>query len=216
MRGGVTTVFFKEMRDVLRDRKTLLLMIVLPIVVVPLLLHSLISFVMEQQKEAETEVLEYVIFGEEHAPDLAKVFAETKRFKKTTIESQEELVTAIRSDEIDFGIVIPEKAASRLAEKSQATVELHYDNASSGSRVESRVEDVVDEYNEELTKARLIELGVTSSRKRRAVLEPVHLAEKGTGDIREVLGDNVGGMLPYFFIAFCFMGVVYPLSLIHI
>ena len=37
---------------------------------------------MEQQKEAETEVLEYVIFGEEHAPDLAKAFAETKRFKK--------------------------------------------------------------------------------------------------------------------------------------
>ncbi len=69
MRGGVTTVFFKEMRDILRDRKTLLLMIVLPIVVVPLLLNSLISFVMEQQKEAETEVLEYVIFGEEHAPD---------------------------------------------------------------------------------------------------------------------------------------------------
>ena len=189
MRGGVTTVFFKEMRDILRDRKTLLLMIVLPIVVVPLLLNSLISFVMEQQKEAETEGLEYGSFGEEHAPDLAKAFAETKRFKKTTIESQEELVTAIRSDEIDFGIVIPEKAASRLTVKSQATVELHYDNASSGSRVESRVEDVVDEYNEELTKARLIELGVTSSRKRRAVLEP---------------------MLPYFFIAFCFMGVVYP------
>ena len=58
-------------------------MIMLPIVVVPLLLNSLISFVMEQQKEAETEVLEYVIFGEEHAPDLAKAFAETKRFKKT-------------------------------------------------------------------------------------------------------------------------------------
>ena len=25
-----------------------------------------------------------------------------------------------------------------------------------------------------------------------------------------MLGDNVGGVLPYFFIAFCFMGVVYP------
>ena len=54
MREGVTTVFLKEMRDILRDRKTLLLMIVLPIVVVPLLLNSLIGFVMEQQREAET------------------------------------------------------------------------------------------------------------------------------------------------------------------
>ena len=52
MRGGVTTVFFKEMRDILRDRKTLLLMIVLPILVVPLLLNSLIIFVMEHLEEA--------------------------------------------------------------------------------------------------------------------------------------------------------------------
>ena len=38
MKAGFQTVFFKEMKDVLRDRKTLLLMIVLPVVVVPLLL----------------------------------------------------------------------------------------------------------------------------------------------------------------------------------
>ena len=141
------------MRDILRDRKTLLLMILLPIVVVPLLLNSLISFVMEQQKEAETEVLEYVIFGEEHAPDLARPLLKPSGSKKQP-SSRRKNWCFIRSDKIDFGIVIPENAASRLAEKSQATVELHFDNASSGSRVESRVDDVVDEYNEELTKAR--------------------------------------------------------------
>mgnify|MGYP001398065968 FL=1 len=203
MRAGVTTVFFKEMRDILRDRKTLLLIVVLPIVVVPLLLNTMITFMMEQREEAETEVLEYVIFGEEHAPELAMAFEETKRFEKTTLETPDAIVGAIRSDEIDFAIVIPEKAAERLKDKAQATVEFHFDNASSGSRVEARVADIVDEYNEEVTKARLIELGVTSSRMRRAVLEPIRLTEKGTGNIREVLGDSVGGMLPYFFIAFC-------------
>ena len=215
MRAGVTTVFFKEMRDILRDRKTLLLIVVLPIVVLPLLLNTMITFMMEQREEAETEVLEYVIFGEEHAPELAMAFEETKRFEKTTLETPDAIVEAIRSDEIDFAIVIPEKAAEWLKDKAQATVEFHFDNASSESRVEARVADIVDEYNEEVTKARLIELGVTSSRMRRALLEPIRLTEKGTGNLREVLGDSVGGMLPYFFIAFCFMGVVY-LSLIHI
>ena len=210
MRAGVATVFFKEMRDILRDRKTLLLIVVLPIVVVPLLLNTMITFMMEQREEAETEVLEYVIFGEEHASELAMAFEETKRFEKTTLETPDAMVEAIRSNEIDFAIVIPEKAAERLKDKAQATVEFHFDNASSGSRVKARVADIVDEYNEEVTKARLIELGVTSSRMRRAVLEPIRLTEKGTGNIREVLGDSVGGMLPYFFIAFCFMGVVYP------
>ncbi len=48
MKAGFQTVFFKEMKDVLRDRKTLLLMIVLPIVVVPLLLNLLIGFVIKK------------------------------------------------------------------------------------------------------------------------------------------------------------------------
>ena len=56
MKAGFQTVFFKEMKDVLRDRKTLLLMIVLPIVVVPLLLNLLIGFVIKKEQEAKTEV----------------------------------------------------------------------------------------------------------------------------------------------------------------
>ena len=43
-----------------------------------------------------------------------------------------------------------------------------------------------------------------------SLLEPVRLRKQGTGKIREVIGDHIGGMVPYFFIAFCFMGVVYP------
>ena len=210
MKAGFRIVFFKEMRDILRDRKTLLLMIVLPIVAVPLLLNLLIGFVMKKEQEARTEVLEYVVFGAEHAPELAKAFETASGFKNVSLGSPDELAGAIRGDRIDFGLVIPEQAADWLSGQEQAMIEFHFDNASAGSKVEERVEDVVGEFNDEVTAARLAELGVSSSRKRRAVLEPVRLEEKGTGNMREVIGDRIGGMVPYFFIAFCFMGVVYP------
>ena len=210
MKAGFQTVFFKEMKDVLRDRKTLLLMIVLPIVVVPLLLSLLIGFVMKKEKEARTEVLEYVVFGGEFAPELAKTFEEAKGFKKVVLGSPDELVAAIREDRVDFGLVIPEQAAAQLNEQEQAAVELHFDNASMGSKVEDRVEDLVEEFNTELTAARLAELGVPQGEKQESLLEPVRLGKQGTGEIREVIGERIGGMVPYFFIAFCFMGVVYP------
>ena len=108
MKAGFQTVFFKEMKDVLRDRKTLLLMIVLPVVVVPLLLSLLIGFVMKKEQEARTEVLEYVVFGGEFAPELAKTFEAANGFKKVTLGSPDELVAAIREGRIDFGLVIPE------------------------------------------------------------------------------------------------------------
>ena len=210
MKAGFQTVFFKEMKDVLRDRKTLLLMIVLPIVVVPLLLNLLIGFVIKKEQEAKTEVLEYVVFGDEFAPELAKTFEAANGFKKVTLGSPDELVAAIREDRIDFGLVIPEKTAAQLSGQKQASIELHFDNASMGSKVEDRVQDLVEKFNDGLTAARLAKLGVLPGQKQKSLLEPVRLRKQGTGKIREVIGDRIGGMVPYFFIAFCFMGVVYP------
>ena len=210
MKAGFRIVFFKEMRDILRDRKTLLLMIVLPIVAVPLLLNLLIGFVMKQEEEARTEVLQYVVFGSEYAPELAKRFEAADGFKKVSLGSRDELAEKIRNDRIDFGLLIPEKTLGRLSGQEQATIEFHFDNASAVSRVQERVGDVVGTFNEELTAARLTKLGVPLSREQKAVLEPVRLEEKGTGNLREVMGDRIGGIIPYFFIAFCFMGVVYP------
>ena len=210
MKAGFQTVFFKEMKDVLRDRKTLLLMIVLPIVVVPLLLNLLIGFVIKKEQEAKTEVLEYVVFGDEFAPELTKTFEAANGFKKVTLGSLDELVAAIREDRIDFGLVIPEKTAAQLSGQEQASIELHFDNASMGSKVEDRVQDLVGKFNDGLTAARLAKLGVPSGQKQKSLLEPVRLRKQGTGKIREVIGDRIGGMVPYFFIAFCFMGVVYP------
>ena len=210
MKAGFQTVFFKEMKDVLRDRKTLLLMIVLPVVVVPLLLSLLIGFVMKKEKEARTEVLEYVVFGGEFAPELAKTFEAAKGFKKVALGSKDELVEAIREDRIDFGLVFPEKTTARLSGQEQASIEFHFDNASMPSKVEDRVEEVVGEFNDRLISARLARLGVPLGREQESLLEPVRLRKKGTGKIREVIGDRIGGMVPYFFIAFCFMGVVYP------
>jgi sodium transport system permease protein len=210
MKAGFQTVFFKEMKDVLRDRKTLLLMIVLPIVVVPLLLNLLIGFVIKKEQEAKTEVLEYVVFGDEFAPELAKTFEAANGFKKVTLGSPDELVAAIREDRIDFGLVIPEKTAAQLSGQEQASIELHFDNASMGSKVEDRVQDLVEKFNDGLTAARLGKLGVPPGQKQKSLLEPVRLHKQGTGKIREVIGDRIGGIVPYFFIAFCFMGVVYP------
>ena len=210
MKAGFQTVFFKEMKDVLRDRKTLLLMIVLPIVVVPLLLNLLIGFVIKKEQEAKTEVLEYVVFGDEFAPELAKTFEAANGFKKVTLGSPDELVAAIREDRIDFGLVIPEKTAAQLSGQEQASIKLHFDNASMGSKVEDRVQDLVEKFNDGLTAARLAKLGVPPGQKQKSLLEPVRLRKQGTGKIREVIGDRIGGMVPYFFIAFCFMGVVYP------
>ena len=86
MRLSIPTIYLKEMKEVLRDRKTLIFMVLLPTIVVPMLMNLMIKFVVKAEKKASTETLTYTVFGTDHLPDLAGAFTEDKGFKKVTCE----------------------------------------------------------------------------------------------------------------------------------
>lgn len=210
MRNSIFTIYRKELKDVLRDRKTLFLIVVIPIIAVPLLFNALISFTIKTQIKASTEPLQYTIFGEEHMPDLSIAFEGSSSFEKVSMQSPEEINQAIQESTIQFALVIPENAETDLEQHSQTDIEFHYNNASLTSRVKERASRVINTYNEKLTAIRLLELGLSESDEQEALLQPIILEEKGTADMREIMGNRFGGMLPYLFIAFCYLGVVYP------
>ncbi len=208
MRNSIFTIYRKELRDVLRDRKTLLLIVVIPIFAVPLLINALFSFTLKTQIKASTEPLQYTIFGEEHLPDLSSAFEGSSSFEKINVESPENINQAIQDDSIKFAIVIPDAAESSLKQRSQVGIEFHYNNASLTSRAMQRASRVIDTYNEKITADRLLELGLSEYEEQESLLRPVVLEEKGTAKMREIQGNRFGGMLPYLFIAFCYLGVV--------
>ena len=102
MRLNILTIYLKEMKEVLRDRKTLVFMLVMPIVVVPLLMNLLIGFVMKADEKARTEILPFAVFGAENLPDLAGEFTEEMGFRKVDIPTMEEIASAIEQNKIKF------------------------------------------------------------------------------------------------------------------
>ena len=56
MRSGVLTVFRKELLEVGRDRKTLIFMIALPLLLIPLLIQVTTDFMADAEKEAAAAV----------------------------------------------------------------------------------------------------------------------------------------------------------------
>ena len=68
---NILVIYLKEMREVLRDRKTLIFMVLMPTLIVPVLMNLMISFVMRVEKKARTETLTYAIFGAEFLPEIA-------------------------------------------------------------------------------------------------------------------------------------------------
>lgn len=210
MRLSILTIYLKDMKEILRDRKTLIFMLLLPTLVVPVLMNVMIGFISRAEKKARTEILTYTIFGAEFLPELADAFTEEKGFEKVNIPAPEAIESAISENQIKFGLVIPQAVREQFESGEQVAVQLYYNNASVASRVKDRAGKVVREVSERWRSNRLAGLGLDTAEKRENLLSPITIEEHGTANMREVLGERLGGMLPYLFIIFCFMGAMYP------
>lgn len=210
MRLSILTIYLKDMKEVLRDRKTLIFMLLLPTLVVPVLMNVMIGFISRAEKKARTETLSFAIFGAEFLPELADAFTEEKGFEKVNIPAPEAIESAISENQIKFGLVIPQAVREQFESGEQVAVQLYYNNASVASRVKDRAGKVIQEVSKRWRSNRLAALGLDTAEKRENLLSPITIEEHGTANMREVLGERLGGMLPYLFIIFCFMGAMYP------
>lgn len=204
--GGLMAVFRKEMLEVLRDRKTLVFMIVLPLALMPLIMRLFTSYMIEAEKKAATETISYAVFGAEHLPGLEDALADTPGFQIVELGSPEELASALEDERVELGVVVPEPEDP----EAQLEVELHFDNAKLTSKVKSRAKAPLDVVADARRRARLDAAGIEGFDAQAAVLEPIVIVERGTATARERLGEAFGGILPYMLIPFCFLGALYP------
>ncbi len=214
-------IFRKELTEVLRDRRTLVFMIALPLLAIPALLELSLRFATEAQRKASTETLRYAILDEHHAPAVAEAFAGAPGFERVTFDPpaanarpiSDAISDAIDADTIDFALVIGAptgaSAGARDSAGAQTPVTLYHDNASTTDKARERATAVLTALSERERDRRLVALGVPEDARDR-LLVPVRVTDVGTADMRAVIGELIGGMLPYIFIIFCYMGALYP------
>lgn len=210
MRSGILTVYRKELLEVSRDRRTLLFMIVMPLLLIPVLIQITTDFVADAEQEAASVTLDYAIVGGEHLPELSATFGAAGGFSEVTLDDPGQIAEAVARDDLDLALVVQPPPTEEGQEEGQVVVELHYDNAPLTSKVKPRTQRVIDGLGADLRRKKLEALGITEPRAQQGLTEPVVMVPRGTAPMREVLGERLGGMLPYVFIIFCFMGAMYP------
>lgn len=213
----IFVIFRKELIEVLRDRRTLVFMIALPLLAIPALLELTLRVTTEAQRKASTETLRYAIFDEHHAPAVAEAFGAAPGFERVTLDPSaasagaisDAVVHAIGAGTIDFALVIGAPAGAGDSAGAQTPVTLYHDNASTTDKASERATAVITALSERERDRRLVTLGVPEAARDR-LLVPVRVTAVGTADMRAVLGELIGGMLPYIFIIFCYLGALYP------
>jgi sodium transport system permease protein len=194
------TVWMKELRELVRDRRTLLLALVLSPLLTPILVIGLGTLAESRAKSQIEKPLAIAIVGAERAPNLVAWLGGQGITRKTLDEDPD---TAIRNQDEDVYLRIEPEFAAHWREGTPALVEIVHDSTREDSRIPvKRVEAAIDLYRQELGALRLLARGVSP-----AVASPVVASHKdlSTPEARKGLAL---AFLPYLLILSAFLGTV--------
>lgn len=202
-------VYMKELRALLRDRKTLIFTILIPIFAMPLMGFGFAKVASIMTAKANTQEIKYAVFGAQNAPAVAALFASEPSFREVKLAGPEEIKAAIADERIKLALSLPERFDETIGSSQQAAIGLHFNSADAGDITRKRVGAVIEKYNAGLRDKALTSFKL-SPPQLEFVLNPVKLDEHSTANQRARMGALIGGFLPYILLFVCLMAAMYP------
>jgi len=203
----IFTIFKKELRETLRDRKTIMSMIIIPMLLFPVIFSVVFKVQKSIEESMSSKVLNIGVIGgaesEEYIAqlqNLPKAFGERKiiRLADSTLLKQ-----YIKEDSIQFGMIFPADLALTEQAKKTAVIPIYYKASELGiSDKAAMLNDVVFKTTQQ---KRFQEAEVEEQ-----TFTPYRYEYVNISSDQETLGKLVGGFLPYIFIVFGFVGCMYP------
>lgn len=176
MRPALLTVYLKELKDALRDRRTAIMILVASIITGPLTLILVAQFI--SGLEEKSAILKVRIVGQQHAPAL------TNFLRRNDVEIEiapSDYEGRIREGRLDAVIVVPDDFDERFLAGDNAKVEIVYDDsrAESGPAIR-QAERLLRAFNQETGTLRMMARGVSPD-----LVEPVKVERVNTATPRQ-------------------------------
>jgi sodium transport system permease protein len=196
--SGLGTVYKKEVRENLRDRRSLFNSVLLGPILFPILFIGLAYFASSKQQESVEKILEVPVVGSQHAPNLVN-FLEQQGVVIQAAPMDPE--ASVRSQEVQVIIRIPELFAEQWTTGEPAVIELIADPSRRESNIPmQRVRGLLNAYSAQIGQLRLQLRGVSPTIRSPIMVKDVDLS---TPQSRGML---VMIMLPYVLMITAFTG----------
>ncbi len=198
------TVFFKEILDNIRDRRTLASALIMGPIFGPVMFAFIINMSIDRALDDAETTMDLPVIGQEHAPNLMR-FLESRNID--IVAGPEDIngaAAAVKSGLHDVVLVVTEDFGEDLADMIPARVKLYSDEANSqGEKEARRARFALRAYNRQLASIRLSARGVNPM-----LLRPINVDEV---DVSTPSGRSAMllGMMSYFFIFALLMGGMY-------
>jgi sodium transport system permease protein len=194
MKAKWPIVFFKEFRETMRDRRSLMLLVLFTLMY-PVMLGVILNQQIKRATKPEREGIELAVIGAAQAPNL---MAQLKQ-KNVTVQpmgamSEEAIGELLRARKVVALLRITDKFAENYQAMRPARVELWFDSASDNGSRQRDIEEVLHAYSSSVTSARLLAHGVSP-----ATVAPIQLQRYDTGSTAARSAGLIGSILGFLF-----------------
>lgn len=197
----ILTVWKKELKDTLRDRRTLMSMIVMPMVLMPVLILGIGKFTQAQQKKIEEKTVRIGV-REQNQPFI-KFLSGQEKMEIIAVEGHPKDV--IKSEKADIVILLPEGVETKLQAEQNIPIEVYRDSTVvSSAAALSRVVTAVSSYNSGLQAKRFSERQIDPK-----ILSGLLVVPQDVSSDQERGGFGLGLLLPLFIVMWSIIGGQY-------
>ena len=201
----IIAIFKKELIDVLRDKRTLFFMIVIPVIVMPLIFIGSIKFQEYQSKKSDEKILNIALINKTSDSQIRDYLLDQKGVYLVEDIDLDSLELGIKNDSLQGGLYIHKNFINDISANAMGKVEVYYKSSDLMSKAKNRINNALDIYKNEVVSERLSQFNVDKD-----LLEPLDIINKDISTKKETIGKAVGGLIPYMLVIFIFLGAMYP------
>lgn len=198
----VRTILAKELLDTLRDRRTLIMMIGVPILLYPML--TLVGFQVALMQHQTLEQTDSRVALLQDAASPMRSWLES--IPKVALIDEPHPMQALAERRVDAVVVVRGNLAEGLELRRPIQVDLYYDVTELSSRdALQRVASGLEKVHDTIQAQRLNEANLPKD-----FIHPFRLEEKNAASPAKTAGSLIGSMLPLFMLLTLALGAFYP------
>jgi len=201
---NIACVYRKELTEWLRDRRTLISTVVVPLLAFPVLMVGMISLTTVLIGKAEKETHKVMVLGGEDSPRVLDKLRAVENLE--VVPSSDDWKHRISEKEIRAAIEIPKGFQSSLDRGEEQTLKIYFYKGELKSTLGAdRVEKFLKDYSDTVIASRLTARNVPAS-----IIKPFEVTQENVAPPEKVSGAALGGLLGYMVILLSMTGAIYP------
>lgn len=201
---AVSVVYRKELTEWLRDRRTLISTVLVPLLAFPILIGGMISLSTALIGQAKKEVPKVMIIHGEDSPAVVAALRANKEIE--IVPYAENWKDQITEKQIRAAVEIAPDFQTSLENGTPATVQIDYYEGEIKSEFgANHVEQSLNDYRDDVIKKRLEAKSLPAS-----LISPFDTKKQNVAPPEKVGGATFGGFIGYMVILLCMTGAIYP------